>query len=994
MKSNRITIRAFVLGTFFSAVFAVLTVYATNVPRIYLTATQIPVLPYLLLIVMILLLNPLCRLIRVIRAFSTVELLIIFLMGMVSSGVSSFGLTDQLVPIAGSLFNREWNNKQSKWNMYVVPFVNNEYFLSIPGRGIQEAADEYHESEVSLLKLKSSYDMARPYKIALDDVVEAEAELKEMEKGKVEKSAGKEKKGMKLSLARIAVENARGAKEEAEQDWERVRESRGLGGLEGVLQSYPGLIEEGEKRVADAENYLTDLEQEAFERVELFRRGLPEGMNAYPGIFPMPVDDMSSYFGRMRRLARGITAMKALKQGLDEMRPFGGSEVLEGDLRARFEEVLDSATDSLAPLSETAGLEEQKERLREEEALLTEHSVKLTERLKQESEARRKAKRGEALALGSQIKETERVLKKQEKLAKKLKLAQERNERELICARKVRDMCNGIEGLKRDMGAGVLTVSGFRRRVEGMLPAFAGMDMSLRRYFIGEVPWSHWLRPLARWAMVIGLTYIILMSFNVLIFRQWAHNEKLTYPLAELPKALVGGTEGGGGISGIFRNGLFWAGVAVSGTVLGWNLLCWTNLVPGLRPFLLNYGTRWDQYVVNTQFHALGLTRSAIFFTMIGLSFLVPKNISFSLWFFHVLSMIQLLLMVWAGHGQDERSFPTDWWYLLNFRSAQGQGALIVFAGVVFYKCRKYIFCAFAPSTVSSLDQDEQKELKLASLTFVLCSIGLVLVLWRDMGANLYYAIFVYFLILVITIGLIRAVTEGGLLAFQACSPFHFIRAFFGFNRTWTSASLFAPLMVFYSIIFLDIKTFIAPAMANALKLRDDFRMKRGVFHMAIFTGIVVAAVAAIATALMIAYAHGADAMNSWFYTSLPRSHLFGTICTAVNDAPEASFSGAVWISIGAVVMAALLYFRQFVFWLPHPIGMIMLVNPIMRAYWFSILLGWLCNVAVTKYGNKNTYHRATGFFIGLIVGELLIVILATFISMATGRNIQIDLNR
>lgn len=92
--------------------------------------------------------------------------------------------------------------------------------------------------------------------------------------------------------------------------------------------------------------------------------------------------------------------------------------------------------------------------------------------------------------------------------------------------------------------------------------------------------------------------------------------------------------------------------------------------------------------------------------------------------------------------------------------------------------------------------------------------------------------------------------------------------------------------------------------------------------------------------------------------------------------------------------MGALLYLRQLVFWLPHPLGLVMFVNPIMGAYWFSILLGWLCNTAVTKYGNKNTHQRATGFFIGLIVGELLVVMLSIILSIVLEQHIRIDLNR
>ena len=305
-----------------------------------------------------------------------------------------------------------------------------------------------------------------------------------------------------------------------------------------------------------------------------------------------------------------------------------------------------------------------------------------------------------------------------------------------------------------------------------------------------------------------------------------------------------------------------------------------------------------------------------------------------------------------------------------------GQGALIVFASVVFWKCRKYIFCGFRPGLLKDLEPGEQRELKLSSYLFAAASTGLILMLWLSLGANPFYTMFSFFVILVISIGLVRAVTEGGLLGFQAfASPFHFIRAFFGLNQSWCSTTLFAPVLVFYSILFLDIKTFIAPAMANSLKLRDDFKMSRSTFHLAIFLAIAAAAVTAVAAAIMMSYKSGGDSMQGWFYVGFPRSTL-DTIRTMVKDAPAASPSCAWWITGGATGMGLLLYLRQFIFWLPHPIGLIMLVNPLMVSYWFSIFLGWLFNLLITRYGNKNTYQKATHFFIGLIAGELFMIII------------------
>jgi hypothetical protein len=276
----------------------------------------------------------------------------------------------------------------------------------------------------------------------------------------------------------------------------------------------------------------------------------------------------------------------------------------------------------------------------------------------------------------------------------------------------------------------------------------------------------------------------------------------------------------------------------------------------------------------------------------------------------------------------------------------------------------------------------------------VACSLALIVSLWLGMGANLYYTIFCYLIIIVITIGLVRAVTEGGILAFQAwVSPFHFIRTLFGMNKSWTSPALFSPLMVYYSIMFLDIKTFIAPAFANSIKIRDDLKMGRFRFHLAVFSGIGIAAVVGVAVHIMLGYSKGADAMDPWFYVNFPKNDMFSQIATVMKTSPVDTEGGLYWLIGGAALMAALMFLRRHVFWLPHPIGFIMLVNPLMSVYWFSILVGWLAKSLVTRYGNKETYDRVRHLFIGLIIGEIFLVALAMIVAVATGTPIPIDLN-
>ncbi len=982
-KPGIITFRSVLIGALLVVFFAFLTVYFENQKGLVLTATQIAPAPFVLLFLIVLFINPVCRLIRVIRPFTFAEIMLIFIMGSVSAGISTFGMASQLVPLVGNLFNQHWNNVQSDWRSTVTPFMDESFFLSEPG--IQKAAAAYRETQVEVRHLKEALDYAR----LVTRTKEARAELKQ-----TYEALGDDVDETQKITARQAADRAEKAYQEALEQWEEHRaETPDIPSKQEVLESFPPRIAALKEKSREQDEALRNLEQEAFERVETFRRGLPDSIRTFPGIVKMPEETHQAYFRRIKRLRNGVDAYDQLEKAQNALNQNADIDAVLAPLN--------KAIDRLEPLTGRKQLDTRRKSLENERENV---SQAYDEAVNDMQRLRRRRRVAEADEFGRLEREIKKQSKRVEQLAEKrgdIDSKLEQLQRELTITGRVRDTWQSLKAIRTQLDKPSLNEeerTGLATDIREAMNQFVFFDASMRAFFFGNVPWSVWLRPLMLWGGLILLTYIVLMSFNVLIFRQWAYNERLIYPLAELPELLAGNSAGEDGpdkrVPAVFRSGLFWTGAAIAILVLGWNIICYMGIMPNVEPLDLN--NQWTTFISGTPLQGLiPEAKSPIFFTLIGLSFLIPANISFSLWFFHLLYWAQLLLLVGIGLGVNANSFPTMWYYTLNFRTAEGAGALVVFAALVLYKCRRYLFCGFHPSSVKNLELGEQRELRISSLLFVFGSVGIVLMLWRGLGANLFHTIFAYFVIIMITIALVRAVTEGGILGFQAwCSPFHFIRSIAGMDKSWTSPTLFAPLMVYYSVLFLDLKTFIAPAMANSLKIRDDAKLSRGKFHLAVWASILLAMITAVAVHLLFTYSGGADSMHGWFYTHFPRG-LYDRISDIVKVPPVDNAGGRWWMLFGALLMGALLYFRQSVFWLPHPLGLIMLVNPLMGAYWFSILLGWVAKSLVTKYGNKDTYASARTFFVGLIAGELLMVALALVLSYITGQNLgAITLNR
>ncbi len=967
-RDARISLRAFLVGVLFAAVFAALSVYVENHRGIYLTATQLPVLPFVLLFATVLLVNPVCRLLRFIRPFTAAEILIVFIMGLVSSGMATFGLAGPLVPTIAGLFNPAWNTEQTAWNRHVIPHLNEHYFLAEAGIG--DAAAVYAQQYEANRELRRILSTAERYLAARERLVALADGTPEPDEGA-------------LQVARAALTRARA-------EWEELRARHPeLTTARETVTEWGVRLDTAGAELTRARKQLRELETRAFEKVELFRRGLPPHLRAYPGFVKLPEDTWSSYAARMRRVREGHGAAREAREALaliaDDREQTPPADVIG---------LLQSLEQRLARMSDTTALAADLGEKTDAIERLTREILEREESLRELHRSRRAALRAELRTLERRIDREQRALRALHRERDDLVEARDYLQQQMAVPQQAAGLERRIGALTAAARAGTLPADA-QETLGALLDSLPALDGGLRRLLAGDVPWHDWAGPLSRWALAVALTYLVLMTFNVLIFRQWAYHEKLIYPLAELPIAMVGGATASREIPALFRGGLFWTGLAISGAFLGYNALAATQWIPAFEA--LDLRNSWNDYLHNTPFQGLlygRFSRSEIFFTMIGLSFLIPKHVSFSLWFFAALSMAQVLLLVALGYGENERSFPSELYFIMNFRSAQGGGALLVFSSVVLYKCRRYLLCAFNPKILDELPDDERRELRLSSFGFLGGSIGLILVLWFGMGMHPVYSIGGYAMIMIITIGLIRAVAEGGILGFQCyTNPFHFVRAFFGFDKSWTSAPLIAPFFIYYGILFLDVKTFIAPAMANSLKIRDELRMSRGRFHLAVLAAIAVAAVVAIGLSIMMAYSRGGDMMGNWFYSRLPR--IMSDHIADMSRAPlQSSPFETGWIVAGALGMSALLFFRQTMFWLPHPIGMVMLVNPTMGAYWFSILLGWIAKSLVTKYGNKQVYAKARTFFIGLIVGELLIVVLSLVLSLTLDVRIPIDLNR
>jgi len=168
----------------------------------------------------------------------------------------------------------------------------------------------------------------------------------------------------------------------------------------------------------------------------------------------------------------------------------------------------------------------------------------------------------------------------------------------------------------------------------------------LTDYFQGESTFYNlryikaWLVPMLVWSGFIFVLFSTLLCINVVIRRRWMEEERLAYPLVQLPVEMMNS-------SSFFKNRLLWLGFSVSGTITLINGL--NILVPNVPRIPVKFH-EVGHYFTSKPWDAIGWTLVDFHPFVIGLAYFIPLDLSFSCWFFYILTKSFNPLQSWLSH--------------------------------------------------------------------------------------------------------------------------------------------------------------------------------------------------------------------------------------------------------------------------------------------------------------------------------------------------------
>ncbi len=490
-----------------------------------------------------------------------------------------------------------------------------------------------------------------------------------------------------------------------------------------------------------------------------------------------------------------------------------------------------------------------------------------------------------------------------------------------------------------------------------------------------EIPWGVWVLPLFWWTTVVAAAFVMLGCVAVIFRKQWVQNERLVFPaVAPLIDMASEPGDGKGWLPEFTRSRLFWIGFAIAFGVLAWN--CINYFLPGFPRFPI-YRSRW--YWIDRHWPPI---RGYFGIFTIFFSYFASLEVLFSIWFFDLLFIVEGGELRRLGYKAITPYYRTGVYYWQTF------GAFTVFVASTFWVARKHLRDVFMKALGKDPTVDDAHELMpyRAACIGLLGSLAYLFVWLVQMNFDPMLGFLLLLAVIFVYTGMAKILADTGMpFTSTPIGAFSMVAPFFG------RRNIPLPTHVAYrfsGLIAGHFKGLFLPSLFHAGRVaegvRGDHRRRlMGAMGLVFIVSLLVNMLLTV----WLGYEQGAYNFNSWEITRAAERHFQGTV-KAIKKPDEPPFyekhpEEAVFLGIGGLMMAGLIYMRyRYVWWPLHPVGLAISGAYLARRTSFTTFLAWLIKFVMMKVGGPTVYRKSRPLFIGLLVGYILGVILSTGIDM------------
>ena len=481
-----------------------------------------------------------------------------------------------------------------------------------------------------------------------------------------------------------------------------------------------------------------------------------------------------------------------------------------------------------------------------------------------------------------------------------------------------------------------------------------------------------WLLPTFIWVgfcLVIGVTMLCL---NVLLRKQWQEHERLTYPIAQLPYEITRAATNTGSLRPsphlFFNKRMMAVGLSIAALL---NLLYSLHQIDPVFPTIPLYH---EFRLVEKPWSAMSNPgfRISFFPFAIGVGFLIPLDLGFSCWFFHLFWHLERIVgesFGWRG----AIGFPRE--------MAQIRGVWLALFLWTLWMGRAHVKVVlqtiFRPRPSTDNDAGEALSYRTAGIG-VLVGFILILAFCLKAGMSLWFATLFFALYFAMSVTITRIRAELGPPAHDLynAGPDLLLTDALGTRRIGNRN--LSVMSLFFWLNHLSYRAHPMPHQLEGLKLAHQTRFNPTHLLWVLALAIFVGALSAAWGHLHLSYQVGLEQARSWYARAA-----FNRLAGWLYNPSETSISGLLYTAGGFGFAVSLLLLRwRFIQWPLHPVGYVVSSWWTFTGLWFPLLISWLVKRILLSTGGVRLYRRSIPFFIGLVIGDVIIAAIISILGL------------
>ncbi len=490
----------------------------------------------------------------------------------------------------------------------------------------------------------------------------------------------------------------------------------------------------------------------------------------------------------------------------------------------------------------------------------------------------------------------------------------------------------------------------------------------------GNGPWYFltkldlWLPKIFLWTILYGLITIALLCVNSLMRDAWMRRERLSFPVIQLPVAMIERD----GRGPMWKNRVFWIAFGIMFAIDMLN--GWNYLNPAVPSVPVKEWINLTDLFKEQPYASLGLFPLSLYPFLAALALFMPSDLLFSVVFFFLLR--KLIVLFIAAHGIEGGSFtgsrlaPEPPYF-----TEQTWGAILGLFATAVWISRSYLKEVWRDIKSGAHSEDGGIPHRWAFILFCACLAGILAFMTTGgLSPFLMLPYLLTFVLFSFVIARMRAQLGPPTHEFAFMGPNQLLMNFYG-TRNLSDKNSTMLATAFLGINRLS-RSHPMPVQLEAMKTADLAGVRQGPLFgwlcVALFVGLFFGSMFFVQSG----YARHAE--QDWGDPSYIVRYVKEN-----QTGPNVIGMSMVFVGFAVVALLDAIRFRFIAFPL-HPVGYALSMNFGVDYYWFGLVVALIVKSIVQRYYGLRGYTQLRNVAFGIMIAEYSAELIWASIAMIT----------